>query len=154
MRRGHGTPSQRTQFYVCMQSNFACPSEMVACVVGCSADYRPLGSMTALRVLLGLLLTCGAAADTLFDLLGPNDLTQIQLIFAVVPVEMTAVAREALEGPGPVTMFGITNEVLSEMQGGLEMSDILTLASSILEFHIVPGVRSRHHQSPTWRTAI
>jgi hypothetical protein len=110
--------------------------------------------MTALRVLLGLLLTCGAAADTLFDQLGPNGLTQIQLIFAVVPAEMTAVAREALEGPGPVTMFGITNEVLSEMQGGLEMSDILTLASSILEFHIVPGVRSRHHQSTMWRAAI
>jgi len=113
--------------------------------------------MTALRVLLGLLLTCGAAADTFFDLMETNT-PQMLLIFSwslEMAPEMTAVAGGTLfEGPGPVTLFGVTNEVLTEMQGVLAVADMLALGSAVLEFHIVPGVRSRHHQSTMWRAAI
>jgi len=98
--------------------------------------------MTALRVLLGLLLTCGAAAQTtVYDLLGTYNLTLIQLTFAAVGTQ-GAVARAALEGPGPVTLFGLTDEAAMDRRDGLSLTEMFQMASPVLESHIVEGVGS------------
>jgi uncharacterized surface protein with fasciclin (FAS1) repeats len=99
-----------------------------------------------MRMLLGLLLAFGAATTvtqaanhTVFELVAPNGLTQIQLVLGVMASTGGGAAMDALKGDEPITLFAVRDPALNAMRGLLTVQQLFELAPSVLETHIVRG---------------
>jgi hypothetical protein len=78
-----------------------------------------------------------------YDLLGPNNLTMMQFLFANFG-QQAAPLRDALQGAEPVTFFAVADHVIEALQNVLSVNEMVTLVPSAIGRHVVGGVRSRH----------